>query len=234
MHNVITGQLGKVCKGLLEYDPEIVEIVQFGSSVYAPKYARDVDLLVITRKVKDYGGYLDATNPEDASFDVDVIVFEVDNKPREDLMRNILGAFEILYGDGSYVLKYAKDFGDPTFDEAKSSLRVASSIMKIAIETENRIDRDRLIREAFDALFHASRIASMVFLSNEIGRWGLIRRRLPKKYGGEFEAFIDTLHMKYFYNGDYPKESVEDEFKIWLSKVQNYVERLEEESRKVK
>ena len=37
-----------IVRKLLEYDPEIVEIVQFGSSVYEPEHARDLDLLIIT------------------------------------------------------------------------------------------------------------------------------------------------------------------------------------------
>ena len=37
-----------ICKRLVGYDKDIVEIIQFGSSVYAPEHARDVDLLVIT------------------------------------------------------------------------------------------------------------------------------------------------------------------------------------------
>lgn len=46
--------LDGICKRLLDYDPGIVEIVQFGSSVYAPERAEDADLLVITEKSKDY------------------------------------------------------------------------------------------------------------------------------------------------------------------------------------
>ncbi|HID17770.1 TPA: nucleotidyltransferase domain-containing protein [Candidatus Bathyarchaeota archaeon] len=61
----------------MEYDPNVVEIIQFGSSIYAPWRARDVDLLVITKEVKDYGGYLDAANLEDAPFNVDVLVLKV-------------------------------------------------------------------------------------------------------------------------------------------------------------
>jgi hypothetical protein len=44
-----------VVRKLLEYDPEIVEIVQFGSSVYAPEHARDPDLLVITGSIRERG-----------------------------------------------------------------------------------------------------------------------------------------------------------------------------------
>jgi hypothetical protein len=122
---------------LVEYDQDVVEIVQFGSSIYAPERSKDVDLLVITKKAKEYGGYLDAANPEDTSIDVDVLALNVDDRPREELLRGVLGDFKILYGSGEYLLKYARELGDPTFEEAKSSLRVAVSLLKLALETAN-------------------------------------------------------------------------------------------------
>ena len=64
-----------ICKRLLVYDKDIVEVIQFGSSVYAPEYARDVDLLVITKDKKEYGGYLDCL--ADLPFDTDVVVKEL-------------------------------------------------------------------------------------------------------------------------------------------------------------
>ncbi|MEM2709131.1 MAG: hypothetical protein QW534_05725 [Candidatus Methanomethylicia archaeon] len=69
------------------------------------------------------------------------------------------------------------------------------------METTNLLDMDRLIREAFDALFHAARIASMTYLSIEVSRWDLIRRELPEPYGDKFKEFIKVLHIKYFYHG---------------------------------
>ena len=72
--------LEEVYRRLLKYDPEIVEIIQFGSSVYAPQHAKDIDLLVITRRAKKYSGYMDAANREDMPFNVDIIISEV-NKP---------------------------------------------------------------------------------------------------------------------------------------------------------
>jgi hypothetical protein len=35
--------LEELCKKLIKYDQDIIEIVQFGSSVYAPKYSRDIE-----------------------------------------------------------------------------------------------------------------------------------------------------------------------------------------------
>ncbi|MEM2510160.1 MAG: nucleotidyltransferase domain-containing protein [Candidatus Methanomethylicia archaeon] len=69
--------LMEICRRLLEYDSNIVEIVQFGSSVYASEYARDVDILVLTRRVRDYDGYLDAVCIGDSPFNVDVVVMDI-------------------------------------------------------------------------------------------------------------------------------------------------------------
>jgi len=219
--------LREFVKRLLEYDPDIVEVVQFGSSVYAPEYARDVDILVITRKMKEYNGYLDALNLEGSPINIDVLVLEVGKILKRDLLRSILGSFRLLYGEGKYLLEYAKYLGDPTFEEARSSLRVAASLLKLALETVNPLDKDRICREAFDALFHAARIASMVYLSTEISRWGLIKRELPEPYRISFNDFISTLHIKYFYNGEYPRENIEEEFNKWFRRVEEYISKLE-------
>ena len=93
---------------------------------------------------------------------------------------------------------------------------------------------DRLIREAFDALFHAARIASMTYLSIEVSRWGLIRRELPEPYGDKFKEFIKVLHIKYFYHGGYPKNMVKEKFNKWYMRVENFIIRLESEMRKLK
>ena len=159
---------------LLKRDPSIVEIVQFGSSVYAPDLSRDVDLLVISRGPKDYDVYLDAV---------------------------------------------------------ESALRVAQRILKLALETRDPLDRDRLFRKAFDLLFHAARIATMTYLSTEVARWGLLRRMLPKPYNRRFRELIDVLHIKYFYNEEYPKDRVEEEFNKWCGMVEKFIKTLEHETK---
>lgn len=143
----------------------------------------------------------------------------------------VLGAFKILHGSGEYLLKYAEGLSDPTFEEARSSLRVAASLLKLALETVNPLDKDRICRKAFDALFHAARIASIVYLSTEISRWGLIKRELPEPYRISFNDFISTLHIKYFYNGEYPRENIEEEFNKWFRRVEEYISKLELEAK---
>jgi len=215
--------LERICHRLLEYDPEIVEVIQFGSSVYAPEHARDVDLLVITRNPRDYDGYLDAVEEVSPPFNVDIIVIGVGRRLREDFIRGVLGAFNILYGDGKHLLEYAKMLGDPTFDESRAALRVARRLFILAKMTSEALDRDRLFREAFDSLFHAARIAVMTYLSTEASRWGLLRRMLPEQYNKQFREFIDILHIKYFCHGEYPREDVDGEFNRWFSEVERFV-----------
>ena len=221
--------LKEVCKELLKHDPDIVEIIQFGSSVYAPDLARDVDLLVISKDPKDYDVYLDAIDEVNPPFNVDVIVIKPDQKLKEELIRGILGAFNVLYGDGKYVLEYAKKLGDPTFKEARAALRAARDYLELALRTSDALLRDRHFREAFDSLFHAARIAAMTYLSTEVARWGLLRRMLPEPYNRQFREFIDVLHIKYFYNGEYPEDRVEEEFDRWHGMVEEFINSLERE-----
>jgi hypothetical protein len=68
--------LPKICEALLKADPEIVAIVQFGSSVYAPDLALDLDLLVVTRRKKDNRVYWDAVWGSGQPFWVDVVIVE--------------------------------------------------------------------------------------------------------------------------------------------------------------
>jgi predicted nucleotidyltransferase len=224
--------LERIRDRLLEYDPEIVEVIQFGSSVYAPEHARDVDLLIITKNPRDYDGYLDAVEKVSPPFNVDIVVIGIGTKLREDFIRGVLGAFNILYGDGKHLLEYAKMLRDPTFDEARASQRVARRLFNLAKETSETLDRDRLFREAFDSLFHAARIAVMTYLSTEVSRWGLLRRILPEPYNKQFREFIDILHIKYSYHGDYPREDVDGEFNKWFSEVERFVETLEKETKR--
>jgi len=224
--------LKKVCKKLLERDPSIVEIVQFGSSVYASELSRDVDLLVISRAPKEYDVYLDAVDKANPPFDVDVIVVRLGDEVKEELARGILGAFNLLYGSGRYILEYAGKLGDPTFEEARSALRVARSMLRLALKTKDPLDRDRLFREASDSLFHAARIAAMTYLSTEVSRWETLRKMLPESYNEQLREFISILHIDYFYNGKYPKDKVKEEFDKWYEKVEGFIESLEHKIKK--
>jgi len=122
--------------------------------------------------------------------------------------------------------------GDLSFDEARTALRAAIDYFELAKSSADELLKDRHAREAFDTLFQAARIASMVFLSTENSRWGSIRRMLPEPYKGEFKRFIEVLHLEYFYHGKYPKELLDDEFAQWKRKVGEFINELESETKR--
>ena len=225
------GLLRGVCRELLKRCPDIVEIVQFGSSVYAPDLARDVDLLVISRDPKDYDVYLSAVDEVDPPFNVDIVVVKPGQELREELVRSVLGAFNILYGNGRYILEYARRLSDPTYEEARAALRAARDYLELALRAGDALLRDRHFREAFDSLFHAARIAAMTYLSTEVARWGLLRM-LPKPFDEQFREFIKVLHIRCFYNGEYPRGRVREEFSKWCNRVEGFINGLERETRR--
>ena len=227
LEQIASDTLEKICRRLLEYDPNIAEIVQFGSSVYASKYAKDIDLLVTTKEEKDYSGYLDSVDELNLPFDVDIVVKKTGDKLKNSFACQVLGAFEILYGDGGHLVEMTANF-DPDFEEARAYIRGAKEYLELAKRTENKYDRDRNIRTAFNSLFHASRIAAMAFLSTKNVRWGRVKRRLLQPYRDKFDEFINILHIKHFYNGDYPQD-FEREFDKWHTEVESFVKELEKE-----
>jgi len=60
----------------------------------------------------------------------------------------------------------------------------------------------------------------------------LLRRILLEPYNRRFRVFIDVLHIKYFYNGEYPKDRVVEEFNKWYRMVEEFIKSLEHEIKK--
>jgi hypothetical protein len=177
---VFKEMIEKITRCLREYDPNIVEIIQFGSSVYSPKQARDLDLIVFTKKKKDYIGYVDKIL-ELLPYDVDIIVKEVGETLRnKHIVISAFAANKLLYGDGAYLKEIFSHF-DPRIEDAYEALKSAENHIKDASSQPTEGLKDiRYVRLAFNELFDAARIASMVYLSTEQTRWGKIKNSLPK------------------------------------------------------
>jgi len=220
--------IDRACRRLLVFDPGIVEVIVFGSIIYAPNYARDIDLLIITGHKKNYLEYLKVI--DDLPLNIDLSIFSTNERPRNDFLLHLLLGYEILYGSGKIVKEWLKSVS-LDIEEVYSRLRIAKRYFQLAFEVKNRYDRDTLIRDAFNSLFHAYRLASAIYLGlkrEEAGRWGKeIRRNLPLELKREFEEAIRVLHIDYYYNGNYPHEDEELRriFEQWLKKAEKYVKK---------
>jgi len=222
--------LPKICEALLEADPEIVAIVQFGSSVYAPDLALDLDLLVVTRSKKDSKVYWDAVWSSGQPFWVDVIVAEVGEQLG--FLSAAVRAFgRLVWGDVKAVLEVTKNMPIPTFDEARQILDVGRAYLQIATQEPNPVRREAHYRNAFNALFDAARLAAMAFLLTEETRWGILVDRLPDPFDQRFRAIIHDLHVAIFYRRELPLD-VEAEFERQRERVRQFIDDLETASKR--
>jgi hypothetical protein len=195
-----------------------------------PEYARDVDLLVFTRKTKgDYADYLDCLDRLNLPFQVELVIRSID----EGIGNILLTPYKLLHGKGRIMRRLVEDIKwktrealglNPIFDEAYDYIRTANEDFELWKKTKLWTR----ICSAFNNLFHASRIASMIYLRTSETRWGILRKELPKPYKREFSTFAKILHIKYFYQKEYPRENIEKEFDKWRKRVEDYVKSLEE------
>lgn len=218
-------ELDNVCRALLAADADIRDIILFGSFAYAPSLARDVDLVVTTGNRKDYGVYLDAV--VDFPLNVDVIVRQPGENIGDRIAWGVRAVGQVLVGDGE-TLKEVMKVPAPTFEEARMLFVRADENWKIAQQEQKPFLKDDKYRDTFNKLFDVARNAVMAYLGSEETRWGRLRRSLPQTFEDRFRQIIDTLHISYSYHGDYPKDSVDEEFKRWRDRVEEFVDDLEQ------
>jgi hypothetical protein len=168
-------QLRQHCQTLKEADADLIDVIQFGSSVYAPDLARDVDLLVTTRFKKDEDLYWDAFS--DLDLGVDVIVRTPDQPIGRDIAASVRLMGEVLYGNGETLKEAEIYMAVPTFDRARIILQTADNLAS-AQQTNDPTIKDEFYRIAFDRLFDAARYAVMAYLNTDNSRWGQLRSAL--------------------------------------------------------
>lgn len=219
----------RIVRALRANDPDIIEIVQFGSSVYAPRLARDVDLLVLTRAKKDYGVYLDAVDSYPKN--VDIVPKEPNESMGADIALAILTFGRILYGRGLTQREAMKTMPVPTYDQAVKLLTAADRDLERAHQEPDPFFRDLNYRSAFNRLFDAARYAAMTFLATSETRWGELPKKLPAPFNNQFREFVKFLHVQFSYDGTYPKDHVDETFQEWRSKVSAFIDALEVRSK---
>jgi len=219
-------RLRALCEVLQRVDPDIVDVIQFGSSVYAPDLARDVDLVVTTRRRKDEDVYWDVFSDEGLC--VDVVVRTPGEPVGGELAASVCLFGEVLLGDGGTIKEMERYMAVPTFERARKSLKTALTNVRAAQKTGDLILKDEYFRVAFNRLFDAARYAVMAFLHTEDARWGRLRKALPAPFNRRFREIINTLHIQYSYDGNYPKDDPGAAFADWRRRVEAFIDELEQ------
>ena len=218
--------LPRLVRALRARDADIIEIVQFGSSVYAPRHARDVDVFVLTRAKKEYGVYLDAATGYRKN--IDIVVAEPGERIGSDIALALVTFSKTLYGDGKTRKEAMNSMAVPTFERARKYLVIAEEQTHKALEEPTADFRDARYRLAFDLLFDAARYAAMTFLAlDEQTRWSELPKQLPVPFNKQFRELISFLHVQFNYQGTYPQDRADETFQAWRAKVSAFIDALE-------
>ena len=225
MAHITKRELDNLCETLRTADADIRDIVVFGSFVYAPSLARDIDLVVTTTKRKDYDVYLDAV--ADFPINVDVIARQPGEKIGDRIAWGIKAVGQVLTGDGQ-TLEEVMEVPAPTFERVRKIFCTADEYLSNAQNAQDPYIKDDAYKDAFNKLFHVARNAAMAYLGSEQTRWGQLRRALPQPFSERFREIIDTLHINYSYEGNYPIDDVDEEFQRYRDLVEQFVDDLEQ------
>jgi len=212
----------QVTRNLRQADPDIKSIVLFGSGVYAPDLARDLDVLVITAHKRDLDVYWEAL--ADMPLNVDVVLKEVGERLGKGLKLGVKVFGRLLWGESRYVEEVIGEMPVPTYEEARIRFRNADRYMDDAQQTADDRERQGHYREAFNCLFDAARLAAMTFLDMEETCWGQLRRNLPSPFDRRFRRIVEELHVQYFYEFGYPADQVDDEYQRRREEVSRFID----------
>jgi predicted nucleotidyltransferase len=225
MAHITKRELDNLCETLRAADADIRDIILFGSFAYAPSLARDIDLVVTTTKRKDYGVYLDAV--ADFPINVDVIARQPGEAIGDRIAWGIKAVGQVLAGDGQ-TLEEVMEVPAPTFENVRQLFVRADENWESAKQEQNPFLKDDKYRDSFNKLFDIARNAAMAYLNSEQTRWGQLRRALPQPFSERFREIIDTLHINYGYDGNYPIDDVDEEFRRCRNLVEQFVDDLEQ------
>ena len=218
--------LSAIVQALRDVDSDLVSVVLFGSAVYAPDLARDLDLLVISRNPKEQRRYQDAALQVAQGWEVDVIVCKVREKVRG--LSGAVRAFgKVLWGDERWLWEVTKDMPVPTFEDARRTIAEAEMDAQEAVRSQDAWHADSRWRSAYNWLFEAVRRGAMAFLNTQESRWGVLRGQLPEPFQDEFREFINALHIRFWYEGDYLRDNPEWHFQTWRDRVAQFIDALE-------
>jgi predicted nucleotidyltransferase len=203
-------------------DPGLRAVILFGSAAWAEEMARDLDLLILTEGQPEESILHDLLT--DLPLPVDLVIRRV-GEPLGGLAPAIR-AGRLIWGDPRILEEALSGMPVPSPEEVWQTLAAAEDYARLAQEATSPLRRDRHYRTAFNTLFEAARLAVMIYLGTDEERWGRLSRALPPGLAELFRRLIHHLHIRFWYEGEYPKEQAAEAFRLWKEEVQRFIERL--------
>jgi hypothetical protein len=112
-----------------------------------------------------------------------------------------------------------------TFEDTFTALKEARQKFVLAMSMEPSA-HDGQVKVAYFTLYEAARLANTLYVA---------RKRPAMEDGGliswaksDFQEITEMLYLKYYRQGNYPKQGLEADFDRWFERVKVYINRLHE------
>lgn len=209
--------LREVCQSLMRADPDIRAIVQFGSSVYLPEEAEDVDLLVLSGSPKPIGVYLTAV--EGFPVPVHVVPAKAGRKLEPLLAASVRAWGRVIAGDPEEVERAVEGVPPPSLKEVEEALSAAEASVEAARDGEGLAYF--LIRAGLHSLAEATKKGALLALCSA--------RRANGEVVRKFVGIVRNLWP--FLKGSRPPEECLRALESLLPEVRKLVEMAAERAR---
>ena len=112
-----------------------------------------------------------------------------------------------------------------SFEEAEGRLTAAREYLALAGRSGAGVLVDTHLKTAFDALFHAARVAALTFMGSDRTGWGGVEKRLPPPWDTWFHVMASTLHVLCAYEGRVPRGmgASRAEYRRWTATGEQFV-----------
>ncbi|MBU1053869.1 MAG: hypothetical protein KKC46_08570 [Proteobacteria bacterium] len=111
------------------------------------------------------------------------------------------------------------------FEDTFKTLKEARQKFVLALSMEPA-QRDGQIKLAFFTLYESARLANTMYVARK--HYAMEDGGLLSWAKSEFQQITETIYLKYYRQGNYPKQDLEADFERWFERIRLHINRLHE------
>ncbi len=205
---------------MIESDSNVLEAILYGSSVYRPETARDIDIGIVVRNEEVFNRkYRQKIHPA-----ISYVIHEIplDLYKERCLSYKTTG---ILLKDSGILKEYCKRIdGIMDLELFLTEMELAEDYLNMALNgNKNEIYKRKTIATAFNNLHHAAMTVIQIEGHTSTKQWGMLKSYLTRKQHLEFDNIVDACHKKNgYYKDNLDRDYVLGLFHEWKDRVAEF------------